>query len=312
MCIFCYHNHPMCDLQLWTMMIKSPYKSTNLLIMRVFMKKFSAFAMSVLAVSMLTLTGCKTDGASKATSTINDKSPELEQVGYSLGYLMGSTNKQDIPDLNLEAFEKGLRDAYSGDEKKRALTEEQMQKVLGDYQQKRQEEMVKEIEDKAKANKEAGAKFLAENAKKEGVKTTASGLQYKVITEGTGPKPKATDTVTVHYEGKLLDGKVFDSSYERGAPVEFPLNQVIKGWTEGLQLMPQGSKYELYIPSELAYGEAGNPAIEPNSVLIFTVELLSEADAKKAAAKAQAQAEAQMAELMKQAQSNPSATEAKK
>lgn len=276
------------------------------------MKKYSVFAVSVLTASMLALAGCKSDGAAKSTSTITDKSPELEQVGYSLGYLMGSGNKQDIPDLNLEAFEQGMRDAYSGDDKKRALTEEQMQKVLGDYQQKRQEEMVKEVEAKAKANKEAGDKFLAENAKKEGVQTTASGLQYKVITQGTGAKPKATDTVTVHYEGKLLDGKVFDSSYERGAPVQFPLNQVIKGWTEGLQLMPQGSKYELYIPSELAYGEAGNPAIEPNSVLIFTVELLTEADAKKAIEQAQAAAEAQMAELMKQAQNNSSATEAKK
>lgn len=276
------------------------------------MKKYSVFAVSVLTASMLALAGCKSDGAAKSTSTITDKSPELEQVGYSLGYLMGSGNKQDIPDLNLEAFEQGMRDAYSGDDKKRALTEEQMQKVLGDYQQKRQEEMVKEVEAKAKANKEAGDKFLAENAKKEGVQTTASGLQYKVITQGTGAKPKATDTVTVHYEGKLLDGKVFDSSYERGAPVQFPLNQVIKGWTEGLQLMPQGSKYELYIPSELAYGEAGNPAIEPNSVLIFTVELLTEADAKKAMEQAQAAAEAQMAELMKQAQNNSSAAEAKK
>lgn len=266
--------------------------------MRVCMKK-NLFVASVLSVSLLALTAC---GSKSASSNITDKSPELEQVGYSLGYLMASGNKQDVPDLNVEAFEKGFRDGYSGDEKKRALTEEQMQKVLDSYQKKRQEEMVKEIETKAKANKEAGAKFLAENAKKEGVQTTASGLQYKVITQGAGTKPKATDTVTVHYEGKLLDGKVFDSSYERGAPVEFPLNQVIKGWTEGLQLMPKGSKYELYIPSELAYGEAGNPAIEPNSVLIFTVELLSDEDAKNAAAQAQAATEAQIAELMKQAQ----------
>lgn len=264
------------------------------------MKKRSTLLISVLTASMLAITGCNSS-ASK-TVTITDKSPELEQVGYSLGYLMGSGNKQDIPDLNLEAFEKGFSDGYSGDEKKRALTEEQMQKVLEAYQKKRQEEMVKEIENKAKTNKEKGEKFLAENAKKEGVQTTASGLQYKVITEGTGPKPKATDTVTVHYEGKLLDGKVFDSSYERGEPVQFPLNQVIKGWTEGVQLMPQGSKYELYIPSDLAYGEAGNPAIEPNSVLIFTVELLDEAAAKKAAADAKAKNEAQLAELQKMAQ----------
>ena len=215
---------------------------------------------------------------------------------------MGSNNKNDIPELNIEALEKGIRDGYSGDEKKRALTQEQMEKVLMEYQKKREAEITKEVEAKAKANKEAGEKFLAENEKKEGVQKTASGLQYKVITEGTGAKPKATDTVTVHYEGKLIDGKVFDSSYERGEPVSFRLNEVIKGWTEGVQLMNTGSKYELYIPSDLAYGETGNPNIEPNSVLIFTVELLDEAAAKKAQADAKAKQEAQMAELQKLAQ----------
>lgn len=267
------------------------------------MKKTNVFVMSVLSVALLALSAC--GSAKSAGSPVSEKSPEIEQVSYSLGYLMAEGNKQDIPDLNVSAFEQGFADGYGGDDKKRALSEEQMKKVLESYQKKRQEEMVKEIEAKAKTNKEAGAKFLADNAKKDGVQTTASGLQYKVITQGTGAKPKATDTVVVHYEGKLLDGKVFDSSYERGAPVEFPLNQVIKGWTEGLQLMPKGSKYELYIPSDLAYGEAGNPAIEPNSVLIFTVELLDDATAKKAMADANAAAEAQIAELMKQAQSNP-------
>lgn len=268
------------------------------------MAKRSTFLMTVLMASIVALAGCNNDGkgGSKASSstTITNKSPELEQVGYSLGYLMASGNKQEVPDLDIKAFEKGFRDGYSGDESKRALTEDEMKKVLTDYQKKREEQIVKEIEEKAKKNKEEGEKFLAENAKKEGVKTTPSGLQYKVITEGTGPKPKATDVVVVHYEGKLLDGKVFDSSYERGEPAQFPLNEVIKGWTEGLQLMPAGSKYELYIPSDLAYGEAGNPAIEPNSVLTFTVELLDEETAKKALAEAQAKADAQMAEIMKQ------------
>lgn len=263
--------------------------------------KYRTLLVSMLTVSTLAMAGCNSANQQK-NITITDKSPELEQVGYSIGYFMASGSKQDIPDLNLQAFEKGFADGYSGDEKKRALTEEQMQKVLEAYQQKRQEEMVKEIEQKAKTNKEAGEKWLAENAKKDGVQTTASGLQYKVITEGAGKKPKATDTVTVHYEGKTIDGKVFDSSYERGEPVQFPLNQVIKGWTEGVQLMSEGSKYELYIPSELAYGEAGNPSIEPNSVLIFTVELLDEAAAKKAAQDAQAKMQAQLAELQKQAQ----------
>ncbi|MGP1571358.1 MAG: FKBP-type peptidyl-prolyl cis-trans isomerase [Moraxella sp.] len=263
------------------------------------MKTVKTLLCTSLVAALLMMTGCNNTAKSV---NITDKSPELEQVGYSLGYLMGSNNKNDIPDLNIEAFEKGIRDGYSGDEKKRALTQEQMEKVLMEYQKKREAEITKEVEAKAKANKEAGEKFLAENEKKEGVQKTASGLQYKVITEGTGAKPKATDTVTVHYEGKLIDGKVFDSSYERGEPVSFRLNEVIKGWTEGVQLMNTGSKYELYIPSDLAYGETGNPNIEPNSVLIFTVELLDEAAAKKAQADAKAKQEAQMAELQKLAQ----------
>lgn len=263
------------------------------------MKTVKTLLCTSLVAALLIMTGCNNTAKSV---NITDKSPELEQVGYSLGYLMGSNNKNDIPDLNIEAFEKGIRDGYSGDEKKRALTQEQMEKVLMEYQKKREAEITKEVEAKAKANKEAGEKFLAENEKKEGVQKTASGLQYKVITEGTGAKPKATDTVTVHYEGKLIDGKVFDSSYERGEPVSFRLNEVIKGWTEGVQLMNTGSKYELYIPSDLAYGETGNPNIEPNSVLIFTVELLDEAAAKKAQADAKAKQEAQMAELQKLAQ----------
>jgi FKBP-type peptidyl-prolyl cis-trans isomerase len=122
---------------------------------------------------------------------------------------------------------------------------------------------------------DAGKAFLEANGKKEGVTTTASGLQYKVIKAGTGAKPKATDTVNVHYKGTFLDGKTFDSSYDRGQPISFPLNGVIAGWTEGVQLMPVGSTYEFYIPSNLAYGERGaGGAIPPNSTLIFVVELL--------------------------------------
>lgn len=263
------------------------------------MKKHKMLAVSVLSASLLALSAC---AKSTSSITVNDKSPELDQVSYSLGYLMADGNKQDIPDLNVDAFEKGFRDGYDKDEKKRALTEEQMRTVLESYQKKRQEEIVKETENKAKANKEAGDKFLAENAKKQGVQTTPSGLQYKVISEGKGAKPKVTDTVTVHYEGKLIDGTVFDSSYERGGPAEFKPDQVIKGWTEGLQLMPKGSKYEFYIPSELAYGEAGAPFIEPNSVLIFTIELLDDEQAKKANEQAKQAHEAQVAELMKHAQ----------
>ena len=128
----------------------------------------------------------------------------------------------------------------------------------------------------AETDLEKGEAFLKENAKKEGVKTTASGLQYTVIKEGAGKSPKATDTVKVNYEGKLIDGKVFDSSYKRGEPIEFPLNGVIKGWTEGVQLMKEGATYEFVIPYKLAYGERGTPGgpIPPNATLIFKVELI--------------------------------------
>lgn len=214
----------------------------------------------------------QTAQATKSTMTITNESPELEKVGYSLGYMMAEGNKGQVDDLNLDAFETGFRDGY--EEKESALTQEQMQQVLVSYQEKKQAELIKEMEAKAASNKEEGQKFLAENKTKEGVQTTDSGLQYKVVKEGTGASPKATDMVKVHYEGKLIDGTVFDSSYERGEPIEFPLNQVIPGWTEGVQLMKKGAEYELYIPSDLAYGESGTPGIEPNSVLIFKVELL--------------------------------------
>lgn len=230
------------------------------------MKKITTFTLSLLASTMLLATGCSTNNGNQETAVtsvaITEQSPAEEKVGYSLGFMMAEGNKDAVKDLNLDTFEKGFRDGYEG--KKSALTPEQMQQVLIDYQ--------KAQEDKIKND---GVKFLADNAKKKDVKTTASGLQYKVVTPGAGKSPKATDVVEVNYEGKLIDGTVFDSSYERGEPIEFPLNQVIPGWTEGLQLMKEGGKYEFYIPSELAYGELGNQGIDPNSTLIFTVELLA-------------------------------------
>lgn len=242
------------------------------------MRNKSVLTAMTMGVSMF-LFGCNNGGqqaqtaqATKSTMTITNESPELEKVGYSLGYMMAEGNKGQVDDLNLDAFETGFRDGY--EEKESALTQEQMQQVLVSYQEKKQAELIKEMEAKAASNKEEGQKFLAENKTKEGVQTTDSGLQYKVVKEGTGASPKATDMVKVHYEGKLIDGTVFDSSYERGEPIEFPLNQVIPGWTEGVQLMKKGAEYELYIPSDLAYGEVGTPGIEPNSVLIFKVELL--------------------------------------
>ncbi|MGE6330449.1 FKBP-type peptidyl-prolyl cis-trans isomerase [Psychrobacter pacificensis] len=240
------------------------------------MKKITTLSISALASAMLLMTGCSTNNGSQETAaqsvSITEQSSASEKVGYSLGFMMAEGNKEAVKDLNLDTFEKGFRDGYEGNDS--ALTQEQMQEVLMTYQKEQEEQFAKDMQTKATENKTAGTAFLAENAKKEDVKQTDSGLQYKVLKEGTGKSPKATDVVEVNYEGKLIDGTVFDSSYERGEPIEFPLNQVIAGWTEGLQLMKEGGKYEFYIPSDIAYGEAGNAGIEPNSTLIFTVELL--------------------------------------
>lgn len=240
------------------------------------MKKITTLTVSALVSAMLLATGCSTNNGNKESATqsvsITEQSPATEKVGYSLGFMMAEGNKEAVQDLNLDTFQQGFRDGYEG--KESALTQEQMEEVLMAYQKEQEEKFVADMQTKAEENKTKGAAFLAENAKKEGVKETASGLQYKVLTAGTGKSPKATDVVEVNYEGKLIDGTVFDSSYERGEPIEFPLNQVIAGWTEGLQLMKEGGKYEFYIPSDIAYGEAGNSGIEPNSTLIFTVELL--------------------------------------
>lgn len=236
----------------------------------------------------------------QATITINEQSSELQKAGYAAGYDVGINLKEGANDIDLEAFYQGLKDAYANNTP--ALSKEQMQQVVQAYMIRKEAEYKKELEKKAADNKAAGEAFLAENAKKEGVKTTASGLQYKVIQEGSGISPTATDTVVVHYEGRLLDGKVFDSSYERGEPASFPLDKVIAGWTEGLQLMKPGAIYEFYVSSDLAYGSAGNADIEPNSTLIFKVELLTEEAAKAALQKAQADQEAQMQQLLQQLQ----------
>ncbi len=268
-------------------------------------------------VVALTLSACNSNASNQATSTtpttststINDQSTEVQKVGYAVGFDMGQNLKNIADDIDLEAFNQGLKDAY--DSKDSVLTDAQMEEVVQAYMMRKQEEMQKKLEEKAVANKAAGDAFLAENAKKSGVQTTASGLQYKVINEGSGTPPKASDVVMVNYEGKLIDGTVFDSSYERGEPVEFPLNEVIPGWTEGVQLMKPGAKYEFYIPAELAYGETGNAEIEPNSTLIFTVELLNEAQADEARKKIATNQDAQMQQLMEamknQDSPNPSA-----
>jgi FKBP-type peptidyl-prolyl cis-trans isomerase len=200
----------------------------------------------------------------------------MDKVSYFIGRNMGTQFKgQDIA-IDIENFTAGVKSAMSGEKPK--FTEQElmaaMQAFEGVMQAKAQKEQAAQMAEAAKA-KEEGIKFLAENGKKKGVTTTKSGLQYEVIKEGSGPKPAATDQVQVHYHGTLVNGKVFDSSVERGEPITFPLQGVIKGWTEGVQLMPTGSKFRFFIPSELAYGEQGaGDDIGPGATLIFEVELL--------------------------------------
>ena len=197
-----------------------------------------------------------------------------DSVSYSIGVFMAQNLKQQgINDLNNTLLIRGLQDALSGQPTQ--LTQAQCGLVMNNYMQKQMAVRNAEGMKASAENKKIGNAFLAENKAKAGVVTTASGLQYSVEKEGAGAKPTATDRVKVHYTGKLLDGKVFDSSVERGQPAEFGVNEVIKGWTEALQLMPVGSKWKLYIPSELAYGDRGAGAdIKPGSTLVFDVELL--------------------------------------
>lgn len=192
---------------------------------------------------------------------------------YSIGYDAGTTFKKQNVNVNPEAILTGINDALSG--KEPALSKEEREKTLAALQKKMMEKQAAASKTVAEKNAAAGEKFLAENKKKLGVKTTPSGLQYKVLKEGTGPSPKETDSVVTNYKGTLIDGTEFDSSYKRGEPATFPVNRLIKGWTEGLQLMKPGSKYQLFIPPSLAYGERGvGNDIGPNSTLIFEVELL--------------------------------------
>lgn len=198
-----------------------------------------------------------------------------EKLSYSFGQNIGSTLKKQGIDVNLDKLMLGIKEALAGEFK--TLTEEQVQTALMDF---RKAQFAKKAEEKrklAEKNRTDGEKFLAENAKKAGIKVTDSGLQYEILKEGEGNSPKATDTVTVHYRGTLLDGSEFDSSYSRNQPTSFALNRVIKGWTEGLQLMKPGGKAKFAIPSDLAYGKTGIPGgkIGPDSTLVFEVELIS-------------------------------------
>lgn len=220
-------------------------------------------------------TGAAAEGKDVAKTDIPGLKTEREQVSYMVGLDMGRTLKPAKDDIDLDTMLKGIKDELN--DGKKLMDEKQADAIREAFGQKMQAKQIATMLADQKKNAEAGAKFLTENGKKEGVKTTASGLQYQVITEGTGPKPKATDFVKVHYKGTLLDGKEFDSSYTRNEPTLFPVNRVIPGWSEGVQLMPVGSKYKFWIPANLAYGEQGTPGgpIPPNAMLTFEVELLS-------------------------------------
>ncbi|AEY00809.1 FKBP-type peptidyl-prolyl cis-trans isomerase FkpA [Oceanimonas sp. GK1] len=257
------------------------------------MKKLLQVSLLAAAV-MAGLSGCKEEQAAStapaaenavALNSFEDKSAYA--IGLSMGRYIGSTleKQQELGvTLNDEVILQGVKDGFGAEGQ---MTDEEVQQALMAYDTHINELIEAKNKEEAAATLKEGEEFLKENAKRDGVQVTESGLQYEVLTEGEGDKPAAEDVVTVHYTGTLVDGTQFDSSVERGEPASFPLNQVIPGWTEGVQLMPVGAKYKFYIPSALAYGETGAGSIPGNAVLIFDVELLDiekAADAQEAVA----------------------------
>jgi FKBP-type peptidyl-prolyl cis-trans isomerase FklB len=219
---------------------------------------------------------------STSTALAETLKTKEDKLGYSIGLNL-SSGLQDLLNevkINKQMIIKGFEDGLLGNDP--SITPKEFRKVMTDLQSemkakqsKLQEERMKKQAELGKINMDEGKAFLAKNGKRKGVKTTKSGLQYEVLKAGTGASPKATDEVETHYKGTLIDGTVFDSSYKRGKPVSFPLNKVIPGWTEALQLMKTGGKSKIYVPSDLGYGPQGPPKIGPNATLIFEIELLS-------------------------------------
>ena len=250
------------------------------------MKSSLRFPLTVLAVASLAVvaSGCKpaTTTPDKATATdattagkaIPGLPTDKDQASYMIGMAMAKQLEPVKDDIDVETIAKAIKTSLAG--QKLLLTDQQAGEIAQAFQQKVQAKQMAKMEADAKSNQAAGDAFFAQNGKKPGVQTTTSGLQYQVLQQGAGAKPKATDTVKVNYKGMLLDGKTFDSSYDRGVPADFPLNQVVPGWQEGIALMPVGSKYKFWIPSKLGYGEKGTPGgpIPPNATLVFEVELL--------------------------------------
>jgi FKBP-type peptidyl-prolyl cis-trans isomerase len=223
-----------------------------------------------------------TTPATEASSAMPQLSKE-DKLSYSVGFNVGKSLKQQDIKINVDLLTKGIKESLAGQDTT-LLSAEQVSQTLMEFQKERLAKQVEEFKQKTEANTKAGQEFMEQNKKKEGVVTLASGLQYKVLKSGTegGKKPKSGDTVTTNYKGTLLDGTEFDSSYKRGEPTSFPVEGVIAGWTEALQLMKEGDKWQLFVPPELAYGARGTPdgKIGPNQTLIFEVELISVADAK--------------------------------
>jgi len=226
----------------------------------------------ILAVSMVLIFGLIACGKKKLSKS--DIETQMDKVSYVMGHNIANNFKNQKIDIQMEAFIQGIKDGLKEDVN--IFDPKEVQEIMTEYQNQMRDKMEIDRKDVSKINLKEGKAFLAENKEKEGIVTLESGLQYKVLKEGTGPFPKATDKVKTHYVGTLIDGTEFDSSVKRGEPITFSVTGVIPGWTEALQLMKVGSKWKLFIPSELAYGEngAGN-LIGPNAALIFEVELIS-------------------------------------
>jgi FKBP-type peptidyl-prolyl cis-trans isomerase FkpA len=249
------------------------------------MNRFPRIAVVAAFVSLAVAAGCQQQGeqaADKPATAAQQKDPdaipglatEKERVSYMVGMDLAKSLEPVKDEIDLETMNKALKATLAGE--KPLMTDEQALKVRESFAQKMQAQQIAKMMTEAKENQAKGQAFLAENAKKPGVQTTASGLQYQVLSEGKGPKPKPTDAVRAHYKGTLIDGTEFDSSYERGEPATFMLPQMVPGWQEGIPLMNVGSKYRFWIPAELGYGERGTPGgpIPPNATLVFEVELL--------------------------------------